>query len=65
MTKEPEYNAHATCAWCGTLRPVSQTTNFNGVAVCRDGDCLPSIRRACDVAPYISDDLPTRHGDSE
>lgn len=63
MTKEPDYNAHVRCAWCHAVRPVKETITFNGTILCRDKDCLPNMRRACDAPPYISDDLPRKHGD--
>lgn len=56
MTKEPDYNAHAKCSWCHCLRPVSETINWDGVTLCRDGDCLPNMRRATDVSRFRPDD---------
>ena len=64
MTKEPDYNAHVRCVWCHAVRPVKETVNFNGQTLCVHGDCLTNMRRACDVAPYISDDLPGKSGTS-
>ena len=58
MTKEPDYNAHVRCAWCHAVRPVKETINWDGVTLCRDGDCLPNMRRATDVSHVYLGDYP-------
>lgn len=63
MTSEPEYNAHVKCIWCQQKVPLQSTINFDGYDVCKDGDCLPNIRRATDVAyVYLGSNAVGRNG---
>lgn len=58
MTKEPEFNAFMRCSWCHAVRPVKETIIYDGLSLCRDGDCLAHMRRATNVSHVYLGDYP-------